>query len=88
MVDREFAFPNITVGSFFFFVANPNGDELWPLWSADPNEHVDRTVPWLLLARDYKMAAVGGWYVYQLLGPGPTVLWHTGSLGWIRRIDT
>jgi len=87
MRDREFSPANIEVGTFFFFIANPNGDG-WTIFSIDPNAGIDRAVPWLLLARDYKMATVGGWYMYQLLGPGPTVIWHTGSLGWIRRIVT
>lgn len=78
-------------GLTFFFAHDPNwntrqGRDWFPGMDR-MGEEFDRGVPWTILQKVLSgNVAVGQWYSYLLLGPGPTVRWFEGSLGWIRRV--
>lgn len=72
---------DIFPGMFFFFVKNPNpGTQLF-----DDND-LDRTVPWMVIHKEYRTKIHGGFWAYLLLGPDMRLVWHEGHLQWIRRV--
>lgn len=77
---------DIFAGMTFYFVQNPNvrpGDK--PLFT-DPDEEWSRDCAWTVIAKEFIVKMSGGYWQYLLLGPGPTLKWHIGQLGWIRRV--
>ncbi len=82
--DREQRhYSDIFAGMTFYFVPNPNGTSGF----MDPDEEeFDHTMPWTVIAKEYHTKMSGGYWRFLLLGPGPTLKWHDGQLGWIRRV--
>jgi hypothetical protein len=72
-------FPGLT----FYFVDNPNGADM--IFDRDA-EQFDRTCAWIVIGKERVVKLDGGYWRYLLLGAGPTLRWHDGQLGWIRRI--
>jgi hypothetical protein len=71
----------------FFFTDNPNGSE--PFFQTLDDGGVDRDIPWMVIGKEYVTKLSGGYWRYLLLGEiagGPRLVWHEGSLGWIRRV--
>ena len=71
-------------GLTFFFAYNPN--EAVTLLDDDDNDHIDKSVPWTVIGKEWAQKMSGGWWRFLLLGPGPTVTWHEGTLGWIHPV--
>ena len=75
-------FPGLT----FYFVKNPNlkpGEK--PLFT-DPEPDFDQTCAWTVIGKERITKVSGGYVRYLLLGAGPTLRWHEGQLGWIKRV--
>lgn len=85
---REQAITDVEPGTLFYFVPNPNGSSgfLASKMGFSVTESADPSVPWLLLGRERVTKLSGGYWRYLLLGPGPSLVWHEGSLGWISRV--
>lgn len=74
-------FPGLT----FYFVRNPNAYDKPPF--TDPDEtRWGSDCAWLVIGKEYVTKLSGGYWKYLLLGAGPTLSWHHGQLGWIRRV--
>lgn len=73
-------FPGLT----FYFVRNPNANDK-PLFT-DPDPAFSKDCVWMVIGKEYVQKLSGGYWQYLLLGSGPTLQWHTGQLGWIRRV--
>jgi hypothetical protein len=76
---------HVAAGMFFYFVSNPNKR----LQDLDSDDSIDRAVPWMVICIEYVTKMSGGYWRYLLLGQladGPRLVWHEGSLGWIRRV--
>jgi len=82
---------DIHAGMMFYFVRNPNlkpGEK--PLFTDPDPVFWSEDVPWIVIGKEYDPGmpdvVVKGYWRYLLLGPGPTLRWHMGSLGWVRRV--
>jgi len=79
---------DIEPGMMFFFMRNPNrrAQDDGPLYTDPDDEEFDHSVPWIVIGKEYVTKLSGGYWRYLLLGPGPTLKWNEGQLGWIRRV--
>lgn len=75
---------DIHPGLMFYFVDNPNARS-GPVFT-DPDPEFDKACAWMVIGKEYVEKMSGGWWRYLLLGAGPTLKWHEGQLGWIRRV--
>ena len=73
---------DIFPGMTFYFVENPNSPGLLDTLEQD----FDLNVPWTVITKDFTTKMSGGYWKFLLLDPGPTLKWHDGGLGWIRRV--
>ena len=74
-------------GMMFYFVDNPNGKPVF----VDIEFEGDKSKPWTVIHKEQRVYGYpanlrAGYWRYLLLGPGPSLLWHNGTLGWIRRV--
>lgn len=82
---------DIFAGLMFYFVRNPNlKDGEKPLFTDPDPAFFDHDVPWLVLGKEFVDTSpsphTNSYWRFLLLGPGPTLKWHVGHLGWIRRV--
>lgn len=76
-------FPGMT----FFFQPDPNVNTAsFNRMMDDARDGLDITVPWTVIGKEQVTKISGGYVRYLLLGPGPTLHWFEGRLGWIRRV--
>lgn len=75
-------FPGLT----FYFVRNPNSRGNKPLFTDPEDEWLNSGCAWLVIGKEYVPKLDGGYWKFLLLGAGPTLKWHDGQFGWIRRV--
>ena len=78
---------DIFAGLTFYFMPDPNaGTVNFNRLMDEQREEVDITVPWTVVGKEYVTKLSGGYWRYLLLGPGPSLVWYEGRLGWIKRV--
>lgn len=76
---------DIYPGLTLYFVRNPNAGNK-PLFTDPDPEWWESNCTWTVIGKEYAQKLSGGYWRYLPLGAGPTLKWHDGQLGWIRRV--